>query len=213
MGADVIRIAVVEDHPLYRQGLAQIIEQAPGFDLVASVGSVGEMEQIGYDGVDVVILDLHLPDSEGATAVSRVKALQEHILVVSASDDRQHVVDAIGAGASGYLPKSSQADEITSAIITVASGGTYVSPVLAASLLRDSRDRQTTAPFTLTTREREILALLAEGETDADIAERLFISVSTVRSHLDRIRDKTGHRRRAELARLSFDHPTEEGGT
>lgn len=212
MGADVIHIAVVEDHPLYREGLVQIVEQAPGFDLVASVGSVGEMERVGYEGVDVVILDLHLPDCEGAGAVGRVKAHHENILVVSASDDRQHVVDAIGAGACGYLPKSSQADEITKAILTVASGDTYISPVLAASLLRDSRDQDAPTAFSLTTREREILALLAEGETDADIGERLFISVSTVRSHLDRIRDKTGRRRRAELARLAFEHPSRDDG-
>jgi DNA-binding NarL/FixJ family response regulator len=206
MSTGAIRVAVVEDHPLYRQGLVQIIEQTSGLVLAASAGTVAEMEAAGYDDVDVVVLDLHLPDSEGAAAVSRVRARQEYVLVVSASDDRDHVVDAIGAGASGYLPKSSQAEEITQAILTVASGGLYVSPVLAAFLLRDSRDRERTESFSLTTREKEILALLAEGEKDADIADRLYISVSTVRSHLDRIRDKTGHRRRAELARLSFDH-------
>jgi DNA-binding NarL/FixJ family response regulator len=168
------------------------------------------MEETGYEDVDVVLLDLHLPDCEGAGAVSRVRTMQERILVVSASDDRKHVVDAIGAGACGYLPKSSQAEEITRAILTVASGATYISPVLAASLLRDSRDPDTSTAFTLTAREREILALLAEGETDADIADCLFISVSTVRSHLDRIRDKTGRRRRAELARLSLEHPSGE---
>jgi len=81
---------------------------------------MGEMEEAGYEGVGVVILDLHLPDCEGAGAVSRVKALHEHILVVSASDDRKHVVDAMGAGACGYLPKSSQTEEITKAILTVA---------------------------------------------------------------------------------------------
>ncbi|HXQ59718.1 MAG TPA: response regulator transcription factor, partial [Acidimicrobiales bacterium] len=162
----------------------------------------------GYESVDVVILDLHLPDCQGADAVGRVRAKHSNVLVVSASDDRKHVVDAIGAGASGYLPKSSQAEEIANAILVVAAGGTYVSPVLAAFLLRDNRDQSRPTAYTLTDREREILALLAEGETDADIAERLFISVSTVRSHLDRIRDKTGHRRRAELARLSFEHPS-----
>jgi len=208
LGADVTRIAVVEDHPLYRQGLVQVIEQAPGLDLVAAVGSVGEMERAGYEDVDVVVLDLHLPDCEGTDAVRRVKARQEHILVVSASDDRKHVVDAIGAGACGYLPKSAQADEITKALATVAAGETYISPVLAAALLRDNRDKDHSTAYTLTAREREILALLAEGETDADIADRLYISVSTVRSHLDRIRDKTGSRRRAELARLAFDHPS-----
>jgi len=210
VGTKPIRVAIIEDHPLYRQGLVQVIERAPGLDLIASVGSVGEMEDIGYEDVDVVILDLHLPDCQGADAVSRVKSQNDAILVISASDDRKHVVDAIAAGACGYLTKSSEEDEISKAITTIFSGGTYVSPVLAAYLLRDTRDQDRASNFALSAREREILSLLADGETDADIAERLFISVSTVRSHLDRIRDKTGHRRRAELARLAFEHDADD---
>ena len=210
MGTKPIRVAIIEDHPLYRQGLVQVVERAPGLDLVASVGSVGEMEDIGFEDVDVVILDLHLPDCEGADAVSRVKSQNDAILVISASDDRKHVVDAIAAGACGYLTKSSEEDEISKAITTIAAGGTYVSPVLAGYLLRDTRDQDRASDFALSAREREILSLLADGETDADIAERLFISVSTVRSHLDRIRDKTGHRRRAELARLAFEHDADD---
>jgi len=213
VGTKPIRVAIIEDHPLYRQGLAQVIERATGLDLVASVGSVGEMEDIGYGDVDVVILDLHLPDCQGADAVSRVKIQNDAILVISASDDRKHVVDAIAAGARGYLTKSSEEDEISKAITTIVSGGTYVSPVLAAYLLRDTRDQGRATAFALSGREREILSLLADGETDADIADRLFISVSTVRSHLDRIRDKTGHRRRAELARLAFEHDAGDGAS
>ena len=71
MGAKAIRVAIIEDHPLYRQGLVQVIERAPGLELVAAVGSVGELEDIGYEDVDVVILDLHLPDCQGSDAVSR----------------------------------------------------------------------------------------------------------------------------------------------
>ena len=212
MGTTPIRVAIIEDHPLYRQGLVQVVERAPGLDLIASVGSVGEMEAIGYEDVEVVILDLHLPDCQGADAVSRVKSQNDAILVISASDDRMHVVDAIAAGARGYLTKSSEEDEISRAITTIVSGGTYVSPVLAAYLLRDTRDHDRASSFALSAREREILSLLADGETDADIAEQLFISVSTVRSHLDRIRDKTGHRRRAELARLAFEHDADDAG-
>lgn len=209
MGTQVVRVAVIEDHPLFRQGLVQVIAKAQGIDLVAAVESLAAMEDIGFEDVDVVILDLHLPDCEGADAVGRVRAQHDAILVISASDDRKHVVDAIAAGASGYLTKSSEADEVTRAIMTIASGGTYVSPVLAAYLLRATRDQDRTSTFALTAREREILSLLADGETDADIADKLFISVRTVRSHLDRIRDKTGKRRRAELARLAFEDTTE----
>lgn len=199
-----VGVAVIEDHPLYRQGLMQTIEATPGLDLVAAVGTLADMEDVGYAGVDVTLLDLHLPDGSGGEAVSRVKAHGSAVLVVSASDDRQSVVDAIGAGANGYLPKSAAAEEIVVATSSVASGGSYVSPVLAAFLLRANRDQQA-GPTALTSREREILSLLAEGETDSEIAERLYIGISTVRSHLDRIRDKTGRRRRADLTRLALE--------
>ncbi len=203
MGSELIGIAVVEDHPLYRQGLTQIVDAADGLHLVAAVGSLDEIEAVGFEGVDVVLLDLHLPDGAGAEAVNRVRSFGATVLVVSASDDRKSVVDAIGAGARGYLPKSSAPDEIAFAISAVAGGGTYVSPVLAAFLLRDEQEGHAGHP--LTAREREILALVAEGETDAEIADRLFISVRTVHSHLDRIRDKTGQRRRADLTRLALE--------
>jgi DNA-binding NarL/FixJ family response regulator len=201
----VIRVAILEDHPLYRQGLTQIVEGSDDFELVASAGSAEEMERMGYQECNVAILDLHLPDCEGSAAVVRVRRQVEAILVVSASDNRTSVVEAIGAGASGYLPKSADAEEISKAIRTVAEGGTYISPVLASYLLGESRLREHNEAFSLTPRESEILSLLAEGETDFDIAEQLFISVRTVRSHLDRIRDKTGRRRRADLTRLAFE--------
>lgn len=202
MGPELIGVAVVEDHPLYRQGLTQIVEGVNGLTIIAAVGTLEEMEAIGYEGVHVVLLDLHLPDGVGAEAVSRVKSSGAIVLVVSASDDRKSVVDAVAAGARGYLPKSSTPDEISFAIAAVATGGTYVSPVLAAYLLRDEREGP--PDHRLTDREREILSLVAEGETDAEIAEHLFISVRTVHSHLDRIRDKTGQRRRADLTRLAL---------
>jgi DNA-binding NarL/FixJ family response regulator/class 3 adenylate cyclase len=203
----VIGVAVIEDHPLYRQGLMQTIESTPGFDLIASAGGLKEMESLGYEGVEVALVDLHLPDGAGADVVDRVRAHGPSVLVVSASEDRQSVVDAIGAGASGYLPKSASAEEIAAATSVVAAGGSYVSPVLASFLLRSAREKDAEGGTALTSREREILSLLAEGETDSEIAERLFISISTVRSHLDRIRDKTGRRRRADLTRLALEHP------
>ncbi len=202
MGSELIGIAIIEDHPLYRQGLMHTIEAVAALKLVAAVGSISEIEALGYTGVDVVLLDLHLPDGTGVDAVKRVKARGRSVLVVSASDDSVSVVDAIGAGASGYLPKSCAAHEIVAAVTAVATGGMYVSPVLAAYLLRDNNARASGGG--LTPRENEILLLLAEGETDAEIARQLFLSIHTVHSHLDRIRDKTGQRRRADLTRFAL---------
>jgi DNA-binding NarL/FixJ family response regulator len=204
VGAELIKVAVVEDHPLYRQGLIQTIEATSALSLVASAISVEEIEDSGYGEAQVVILDLHLPGCQGAEAVTKVVQAGHKVLVLSASEDREDVVDAIAAGASGYLTKAADAEEITDAVTTVLAGSTYVSPALAAYLLADDRQRRPSSDLALTEREREILSLLAEGETDADIGERLYISVRTVRSHLDRIRDKTGHRRRADLTRLAY---------
>lgn len=201
----MIKVAVIEDHPLYRQGLIQIVELASECVLVGAAGSAEELEQAEHDECDVAILDLHLPDCSGAGAVLRVKEYARAILVVSASEDRTSVVEAIGAGASGYLPKSADADEIEKAIRTIAAGGSYISPILASYLLVESRRSRADDAFELTPRESEILSLVADGETDTDIAHRLFISVRTVRSHLDRIRDKTGRRRRADLTRLAYE--------
>jgi two-component system, NarL family, nitrate/nitrite response regulator NarL len=205
----MITVAAVEDHPVYRQGLVQAIEAAPEVILVLAARSIQDFETRVPARPDVVLLDLHLPDGmEGVQAVNHLSSRDLAVLVVSASKGATDVLDAIGAGARGYLTKQAEPDEIIRAVRAVAAGGTYVSATLAAYLLK--------APIQLTEREREILRLVAGGETDQDIAEQLIISVRTVGSHLDRIRDKTGHRRRADLTRLAIERgivprPTREG--
>jgi DNA-binding NarL/FixJ family response regulator len=133
------------------------------------------------------------------------------VLVVSAAGGQDDVLDAVAAGASGYLTKDAEAAEITAAVAAVAKGGTYVSPALAAYLLRAARTEPKAVPWALTEREREILGLLASGDTDQDIAAQLYISVRTVRSHLERIRDKTGRRRRPDLTRLAIEQGIIDG--
>lgn len=200
----MIRVAIVEDHPLYREGLASTIQENAECELVGTFESVGAFEACA-EATDVLLLDLHLPDCEGAACVERLRDRATSILVISASADRKSVISAIAAGSQGYLTKAADADEIRRAIRTVTAGDAYVSPQLAEFLLSDARASEPKEPFALTDREREILRLVAEGDTDADISQRLFISVSTVRSHLDRIRDKTGRRRRADLTRLALE--------
>lgn len=201
----MIQVAVIDDHPLYRQGLAVAIQAVPDMEVVVASRSIEDFDAHTGLQLDVVILDLHLPGIEGPQAVAHLCQRELAVLVVSASDDQDAVLDAIAAGASGYLTKDAEASEITAAVSAVAQGGTYVSPTLAAYLLRAARTQPRTAPWSLTEREREILRLLAAGETDQDIADQLFISVRTVRSHLERIRDKTGRRRRPDLTRLAIE--------
>ena len=203
-GPAVIRVAIVEDHPLFRQGLALAVGHPPDFCCAAAVASVEELT-IDPQSADVAVLDLHLqpPGLSGAPAVRHLTDKGMPVLVVSADTAGDTVLDAFDAGASGYVSKQAEPEEVRAAIQTVAEGGTYISASLAALLLRATRDRS--ARVTLSPRELDILRLLAAGERDQDIASELFISVATVRSHLDRIRDKTGRRRRPDLTRLAIE--------
>jgi DNA-binding NarL/FixJ family response regulator len=192
----MIGVAVVEDHPVFRKGLIQVIDAAPDLRLTGASRSVEELDAKGDTQAKVVLLDLHLPGLRGAAAVAHLCTRGQTVLVVSASETPTDVVEAIGAGARGYLTKQAEETEIVGAIRAVAEGRTYVSATLASYLLQ--------APIHITEREREILELVAGGETDQDIAELLQLSVRTVHSHLDRIRNKTGSRRRADLTRFAL---------
>ncbi len=195
----MIQVAIVEDHPVFRKGLIQVIEATPDLALAGAARSVEELDaqpQGGEQAAQVVLLDLRLPGLTGAAAVAHLYTRGQTVLVVSASEAPADVVDAIGAGARGYLSKQAEEAEIVGAIRTVAEGRTYVSATLAAYLLQ--------APIHITEREREILELVAGGETDQGIAELLQVSIRTVHSHLDRIRNKTGSRRRADLTRFAL---------
>ncbi len=195
----MITVVIVDDHPVYRQGLAVAVDQANDLDLRGEASSIEAFDALDVKP-DVVLLDLHLPGIEGAAGVAHVCGQGNRVLVVSAAGTSDDVIDAIAAGAAGYLTKEADADEITRAVRTVAGGDTYVSPTLASYLLRADRSSPSS---TLTKRERDVLALVAAGETDQDIADQLMIAKTTVHSHLDRIRDKTGARRRAELTNLA----------
>jgi DNA-binding NarL/FixJ family response regulator len=194
----MIRVAIVEDHPVFRKGLIQVIEATPNLALAGAARSVEELDAQPQGGgqAQVVLLDLRLPGLTGAAAVAHLCARGQTVLVVSASEAPTDVVEAIGAGARGYLSKQAEEAEIVGAIGAVAEGRTYVSATLAAYLLQ--------APIHISEREREILELVAGGETDQDIAELLQVSIRTVHSHLDRIRNKTGSRRRADLTRFAL---------
>ncbi len=198
-------VAVVEDHPLYRDALVQVLRANRTIDVLAAVGSVERLLAEGCPEGIVVVLDLHLPGRSGPNAVHHLTALGHRVLAVSAADDRDEVMAALSAGARGYVPKSADGAEIGRAVEAVALGGNYVSPALAAALLSSGPPVLPAHQPTLSDRERQVLALLAAGERDHDIAAALDISVRTVRSHLDRIREKTGRRRRPDLTRYAIE--------
>jgi len=197
VGDERIAVVVIDDHPVFRQGLVGALEAAEGISVLGAFATVEAVPEAIVGNATVVLLDLLLPGVSGAAAVRSLEGRGARVLVVSVLGGRGDVLAAVSAGASGYLTKSAHPEEIVGAIRTVAVGGSYISPTLASLLL--------TSEIVLTGREREVLALLAEGERDADIARELGISIKTVQGHLDRIRDKTGMRRRAELTRYAVD--------
>jgi DNA-binding NarL/FixJ family response regulator len=201
----VTTLAVVDDHPVYRDGLAASVSSSGRWELVGAFDSVEAYLRVPTKA-DVVLLDYHLPGLHGPAAVARVTEAGSAVLMVYGDIGRDAVLATLAAGARGYVAKHAEVAEILDAITTICASptGTYVSPQLAAFLL-DAHRRPGPAQLQLSPREQEVLALVAQGERDQDIAEVLFISVGTVRSHLDHIRTKTGERRRAGLTRYAVD--------
>ncbi len=202
--SEAILVGVVEDHPLYRAAVARVLAEAGDMVLGAVAESVPQFAAARQEP-SVVILDLKLQGVRDAAAVMQVVGMGHRVLVVSAHAGQEEVLGAISAGARGYLTKDADGPEILRAVREIAVGNSYVSPTLASFLLNSSRERYVGPKLGLSARERQVLSLLASGERDQDIAEALSISVRTVRSHLDRIRDKTGRRRRPELTRLAIE--------
>ncbi|RSM84894.1 DNA-binding response regulator [Kibdelosporangium aridum] len=197
-----ITVGVIEDHPLYRSAVAQLITESPDFELDAVAESVAQFAVRRRHTSSVVILDLGLPGVRDAAAVLEVVTMGHKVLVVSAHAGQHEVLSAMAAGARGFLSKDVEADELLRALRQIAQGDSYISPTLASYMLSASRGRHV---IELSTREREVLSLVASGERDQDIAVELAISIRTVRSYLDRIRDKTGQRRRSELTRYAIE--------
>lgn len=203
-GLPQTEVHVIEDHPLFRAALVRVLDGAPDMRVGVSAGSVDEFAAYRRQPGAVVTVDLRLPRVQGAEAVAAVTGMGFRVLVISAHGGQSEVLSALAAGARGFLTKEADTDEVRRAVRQVATGSRYVSPSLAAFLL-DTRLRTHERRLVLSARERQVLALLAAGERDRDIADRLSISVRTVRSHLDHIREKTGRRRRPDLTRLAIE--------
>ncbi|MEU2632877.1 response regulator transcription factor [Kitasatospora sp. NPDC007106] len=197
MSTDLRRVAVIGDCPLFRRGLVQAVDAAE--DLVCAVGAASVHEAEGdLEAGDVVLLDLKLPPGELAEVAHRLAGRGLAVLVLC-SDSQRDVLPPMQAGARGCLSRQAGEIELLAAIRLVAAGCSYVSADLAVRPWPEAEAR-------VTDRERQILALLAGGETDHGIARRLGISEHTVHSHLDRLRDKVGSRRRVDLTRFALAH-------
>jgi DNA-binding NarL/FixJ family response regulator len=184
------RVLVVDDHPVYRDGLAALLGSLDDIEVVA-VADDGESAVAAATGVDVVLMDLNLPGVSGVEATSRITSSPNApaVLVVTMVDDDDTVVAALRAGARGYVLKGAAGEEIAAAVRTVAAGGAVFGPGVAAQVLRMSRE-PVTDPDGLTDRERDVLSLLADGSSNAQIARQLGLSLKTVQNYVSRILDK-----------------------
>ena len=208
-----IRVLIADDHPLFRDGLAGLLAAAPDIELTGTAATGTEAVEIARKTQpNVVVMDLRMPGLNGIEATRRIVADSPHtaVVVLTMYDDDNSVVAALRAGARGYLLKGSGHEQIRQALRAAAAGEAILGAELAARVpgyFTQAPPGFTQAPpgrETLSAREQELVALVAQGRTDAQIAAQLYISVRTVRSHLDRIRDKTGCRRRADLTRLAL---------
>ncbi len=194
---DRTRILLVDDHSAVRQALASVFEREPEFEVVGQAGSLAEARQM-LDGVDVAVIDLALPDGYGGKLIRELRCASPHAvaLVLSANLDRMEMARALEHGAAGVMHKSSSIEELTGAIRRLQEGKSLLSPEEMVELFRlasSQREQEREASETiarLTSREKEVLQALAEGLDRREIAERLHISVGTVRNHITSILSK-----------------------
>ncbi|MEU0544132.1 response regulator transcription factor [Nocardia sp. NPDC005978] len=213
-----ITVMVVDDHPIWRDGVARDLAEA-GFDVVATADGVASAgRRAAAVQPDVVLMDMQLPDGNGADATGEVLrvAPRTHVLVLSASAERDDVLDAIKAGAIGYLVKSASATELTDAVRATAAGQAVFTPGLAGLVLGEFRriantpaDRDEPHRPALTDRETEVLRMVAKGLSARQIATRLNLSHRTVENHVQSTLRKLQLGNRVELTRYAIEQGLE----
>jgi DNA-binding NarL/FixJ family response regulator len=210
--AGTIRVMVVDDFPLLREAVVRALDADVAIDVVAESGDGDDALARAIElKPDVLVLDLRLPGRDGLAVLEelRTAAPTIRVVVMTAVEQPRTLLDAIAAGAAGYVSKRSTAAELRQAIFAAHSGGSFITPALAGHLLSEfstaARGEQSRAR-PLLGRELEVLQLVVRGKTDNEIAGALFVSPRTVQNTLARVREKTGLRRRSELTRWAVEH-------
>ncbi len=200
----MIRIVVVDDHPVVREGLVASLEDDPEFQVVGAAGSAEDaLPLVAAQRPDLVLLDLELPGISGLEAIPAFAAASpaSRILILTAYDTDERVLGAIRAGARGYLLKGASLDEIARAIRAVHGGESYLEPRIATKVLSQLGPR--TRPAALSARERDVLRRVAGGRSNKQIAHALGITERTVKFHVTSILNKLGADNRAQAVALA----------
>src|SRR5215471_1163231 len=211
MTEEKIKLLIADDHAILRQGLRRILEAEPDMSVIgeASTGTdaVKRAKQLKPD---VVIMDISMPDQDGIESMRQiVKTLSSRVLILSVHLEHHVISEAVSAGASGYLAKDSLDQELISAVRTVVHGGTVFSPNVSRRLAESLQVAATGGSASrsldsLTSREREVFLLLAEGKSPSEVANSLFVSPKTVHTHRQHILEKLGLKTTTELIRFAL---------
>lgn len=201
----MLRLMIVDDHPVVREGLRGMLEADPGMTVVGEAASGDEaVVRAGELRPDVILMDLRMPDGDGVSATSRILANrpESRVIVLTTYETDQDIVRAVEAGAAGYLLKDTSRADLLAAIVSAARGETVLSPSVATRLVTRMR-----APATesLSPREAEVLSLVARGLTNGEIGKALFISETTVKTHLLRVFGKLGVSDRTAAVTTALD--------
>ncbi|WP_329091006.1 MULTISPECIES: response regulator transcription factor [unclassified Streptosporangium] len=201
----MLRVMIVDDHPVVREGLRGMLEADPGITVVGEASSGDEaVVRAGELTPDVILMDLRMPDGDGVSATSRILAgrPESRVVVLTTYETDADIVRAVEAGAAGYLLKDTSRADLLAAIRSAARGETVLSPSVATRLVTRMR-----APVaeSLSPRETEVLSLVARGLTNAEIGRALFISETTVKTHLLRVFGKLGVSDRTAAVTTALD--------
>lgn len=203
----MIRILLADDHALVRQGFRMILSAQPDMEIVGEAGNGREAVELAEKlQPDVVIMDVTMPELNGIEATRRITAgaPRTRVLALSMHKDAVYVREILRSGARGYLLKDCDDSDLISAVRSVAKGEGYLSPAVSDAVLTDYRRHVTDPLDLLTSREREVLQMIAEGKTNKEIATTLNLSVYTVEAHRGRVMEKLNLHSTGELVRFAL---------
>ena len=212
---EMISIVVVDDHPLFRQGVVHSLNTEPGFKVVGETSSGEEALELAQSLLpDLVLLDVSMPGWDGITTAEKISAAcpATTIVMLTVSDDKDRLLAALKAGARGYVLKGVSGKELAQVVRSAVGGEVYVSPSIAAEMLVSLTQGKAPDPLQeLTPRERDILSLIGAGLTNREIGEKIFLSEKTVKHYVTNILQKLQVRSRVEAALVASRH--EKNGT
>jgi DNA-binding NarL/FixJ family response regulator len=208
----MIRVLIADDQRAVREGLAMLVGLTDDIEVVATAENGKQAVKLaGEQRPDVVLMDLRMPEMDGAEATRTIRTMlpDTHVLVLTTYADDDSLFPALQAGAHGYLTKDASAEEIERAIRAVAAGHTHLDPAIQQRLVTavlTTTTQTSTLPDELTSREIEVLKLIAAGLSNTEIAAALVVSAATIKTHINHIFQKTGARDRAQAVRYAYQH-------